>query len=389
MVQHCEPPNTEWDLFDIDILGSYDNFEKANKKATKAQHTNNLASSQSESEQSKRKSKANPKYANEYAYNSSSDSNNLDRETSPDSDSSLHVPQLHTASLPPKVQKKGLQFRETATLSPIYTPRTISNEGKSYKPSCVSLQKSTDYDGCAFDVNQKKGRSVVDLSCTSLDRMQDKISLSRDRESLQGSPSSGRRATNKKKEDSSMVDISHEGFTGSDKRFQKLVINELFSIKNMLSSLTEKVEQLTIAGGNQTKSVEEVDALRNIMGLIPISFDKDLQTIEKALSSEETMQLFATELSLIGGNEAKTMTKKIMYRLFSNEIGQNFSFEGAKGKEVFKNLFIYKAIVRAIRLNKKTSNSTEAEIIPKIKDWLAKAKERHTNQKRRIQSKKS
>ncbi|XP_031358705.1 uncharacterized protein LOC116182321 [Photinus pyralis] len=209
--------------------------------------------------------------------------------------------------------------------------------GKSYKPSCVSLQKSTDYDGCAFDVNQKKGRSVVDLSCTSLDRMQDKISLSRDRESLQGSPSSGRRATNKKKEDSSMVDFSHEGFTGSDdKRFQKLVINELFSIKNMLSSLTEKVEQLTIAGGNQTKSVEEVDALRNIMGLIPISFDKDLQTIEKALSSEETMQLFATELSLIGGNEAKTMTKKLCIGYFPTKLAKILVSKGLKEKKCSK-----------------------------------------------------
>jgi len=51
------------------------------------------------------------------------------------------------------------------------------------------------------------------------------------------------------------------------------------------------------------------------------------------------------ELSRIGGDTARELTKRIMYRTFSNELGQLYSWDGAKGKNQFKTLGLAQVIL--------------------------------------------
>lgn len=51
------------------------------------------------------------------------------------------------------------------------------------------------------------------------------------------------------------------------------------------------------------------------------------------------------ELSRIGGLNVKEVTKRIMYRVFTNEVGILYSWEGAKKKQPFKNLKIASVIL--------------------------------------------
>lgn len=48
--------------------------------------------------------------------------------------------------------------------------------------------------------------------------------------------------------------------------------------------------------------------------------------------------LQAKELSLVGGTDVKDMVKRLMYKLFKNELGVLYSWEGAKKKLKFKSL---------------------------------------------------
>lgn len=51
------------------------------------------------------------------------------------------------------------------------------------------------------------------------------------------------------------------------------------------------------------------------------------------------------ELSHVGGLNVKDITRRIMYRVFTNEVGILYSWEGAKKKKAFKNLAIASVIL--------------------------------------------
>ncbi|XP_025997318.1 uncharacterized protein LOC105203132 [Solenopsis invicta] len=82
------------------------------------------------------------------------------------------------------------------------------------------------------------------------------------------------------------------------------------------------------------------------------------------------------EVSCVGGLNVKEVTRRIMYRVFTNEVGTMYSWEGAK-KKIFKNLVIASVILGAVRYCK--SSSTEAEVISFIKAWLVRCKDRIRN----------
>lgn len=51
------------------------------------------------------------------------------------------------------------------------------------------------------------------------------------------------------------------------------------------------------------------------------------------------------ELSRVGGLNVKDVTRRIMYKVFTNEVGILYSWEGAKKKKSFKNLAIASVIL--------------------------------------------
>jgi len=55
--------------------------------------------------------------------------------------------------------------------------------------------------------------------------------------------------------------------------------------------------------------------------------------------------LQVAELSKIGGPTVKEVVKRMMYRLFENCLGMEYSWEGKKKKKVFRSLLISKVIM--------------------------------------------
>lgn len=55
--------------------------------------------------------------------------------------------------------------------------------------------------------------------------------------------------------------------------------------------------------------------------------------------------LQSENLSRIGGSNVKDIVRRMMYRIFTNEVGMSYSWEGAKKKKIFKNLAVATTIL--------------------------------------------
>jgi len=69
---------------------------------------------------------------------------------------------------------------------------------------------------------------------------------------------------------------------------------------------------------------------------------KPIMSVYKTLHCSS---LQVAELSKIGGPTVKEVVKRMMYRLFENCLGMEYSWEGKKKKKVFKSLLISKVII--------------------------------------------
>uniref|UniRef100_A0A1Y1LJ89 DUF4806 domain-containing protein n=1 Tax=Photinus pyralis TaxID=7054 RepID=A0A1Y1LJ89_PHOPY len=82
----------------------------------------------------------------------------------------------------------------------------------------------------------------------------------------------------------------------------------------------------------------------------------------------------ALKFSLVGGETAKDITRRILYLMLTNDVAKLYSFDGAKGKLKFKSLKLYHLLLASIRKNQKTHDATESDILPETRQWLAQAK---------------
>ncbi|KAG5878876.1 hypothetical protein JTB14_027809 [Gonioctena quinquepunctata] len=110
---------------------------------------------------------------------------------------------------------------------------------------------------------------------------------------------------------------------------------------------------------------------------LPIKNLEELEKWEKCLQEiPENSLILANQLGMLGGNTCKDITRKILEKVLSNEVGQLFSWDGAKGKQKFKTQKLATTIIRAVRMNSITETVPESEIIDAIRRWLVRSKER-------------
>ncbi|XP_064489025.1 uncharacterized protein LOC135400932 [Ornithodoros turicata] len=105
-----------------------------------------------------------------------------------------------------------------------------------------------------------------------------------------------------------------------------------------------------------------------------------LESFQHHLTNQKEEQLYR-ELAVLGGSSVKTAVKRIMCHLFTDDVAEKFSWEGKKGKLVFKELKFPGIIMRAVHANKTLANATNFEVESEIKGWLRHAKDRRLRQK--------
>ncbi|CAG9765742.1 unnamed protein product [Ceutorhynchus assimilis] len=176
----------------------------------------------------------------------------------------------------------------------------------------------------------------------------------------------------------SMDDVNQSD-KGSDKDFRKKVLRALNIISAKLSEQSEVLDTLLQRReGQRDMDPSTSQKLDEIMSLFPLQDEGVLDRLEELLGNAENSKALAKELSRMGGDDAKALTKKIMYRCFTNDLGELYSWDGAKGKKAFKALLIAQVILKASRENPRIQ-SDDHVVINAIKSWLVRAKDRRNN----------
>ncbi|KAK5641982.1 hypothetical protein RI129_008149 [Pyrocoelia pectoralis] len=168
--------------------------------------------------------------------------------------------------------------------------------------------------------------------------------------------------------------------------FHKIVLKLLHTMDSKLNGVQADLNTLLNVNVNKNViegAIHKDMILLDIFKTMPFNSEEQIDRIENL--SDLQLQMLAQELSLIGGETVKQTTKTLMYRVFSNKLGSSYTWEGLKTKHVFKTLKIAQVVIKAVRLNPKTENVSELEIIKNIKSWLLRAKERHINSEKKKQ----
>ncbi|XP_029176577.1 uncharacterized protein LOC114944698 isoform X1 [Nylanderia fulva] len=113
----------------------------------------------------------------------------------------------------------------------------------------------------------------------------------------------------------------------------------------------------------------------------PLSSMEELHNLEIYLENEEKKKEAVIELSRFGGTNPKVMVKRIIEKLFSNELAMQYSWIGFKKKENFSSLIISQVIIKSVMTLH--TNTTASEVESAIKMWLVKAKERIQKQQQK------
>ncbi|KAJ8961592.1 hypothetical protein NQ314_005929 [Rhamnusium bicolor] len=139
-------------------------------------------------------------------------------------------------------------------------------------------------------------------------------------------------------------------------KFQKQVIKEIFLIKCIVKDNRETLVEMLLKN-RQTEVVadneaDKTDLTQVITTKLPLIYDEDLQEVEEKLEDVQvfnalciSLMYISTEMALIGGNTVKDMTIKLMYGILSNKLGALYSWEGQKGKRVFKTLKLASLVI--------------------------------------------
>ncbi|XP_018368694.1 PREDICTED: uncharacterized protein LOC108764803 [Trachymyrmex cornetzi] len=106
------------------------------------------------------------------------------------------------------------------------------------------------------------------------------------------------------------------------------------AISESLSSLMKNVSNTNVKP--TSFSCEPIPILK----LLPMDSEGLIQG-EEWLQTEQNRQNLVVELSKIGGPTPKEVMKRVMYRLFENSLGMEYSWEGKKKEKKFLNHFLF------------------------------------------------
>ncbi|KAI0241990.1 hypothetical protein LSAT2_015227 [Lamellibrachia satsuma] len=150
--------------------------------------------------------------------------------------------------------------------------------------------------------------------------------------------------------------------------------SEMAEMKRMLSSLMKKV----------ATSREEPSSLPERIQF-PLASEEAVQALEQDLTDKETEKALKHHLAVIGGENLKDVTTRIMKTVFSQQLALKYCWTGnARVKRAFQSLKLREVIFNAVRNNEVSKNGTNHEIKHVIQEWFRTASDRDGGRKRRM-----
>lgn len=169
--------------------------------------------------------------------------------------------------------------------------------------------------------------------------------------------------------------------------FQKLIVKRLISleveISNLLNTQQEIIKIVKDIQGRITTQTDDPLAhdLNYFVSSWPISSKDDLNYMENKIKHDSNFQKqVLSELEKIKEKSLPDMMKKILKRVFKDNILLEFTYYGLRKKDNFSLLAINKLIIETVSKSK-FKHCSNKDIITAISKWLNGAKRRITKKK--------
>ncbi|XP_072566566.1 uncharacterized protein [Paramormyrops kingsleyae] len=108
---------------------------------------------------------------------------------------------------------------------------------------------------------------------------------------------------------------------------------------------------------------------------LPLTLPEDLQELDLKLEDVDFANKLVLKLAVLGGKDVPSTTRRILANLLAPELAREYNWTGAKGKKEFKNFKINNIILRAVRQNSKTKDTTKDEVKGSITSFLYNARD--------------
>ncbi|XP_029677165.1 uncharacterized protein LOC115243974 isoform X1 [Formica exsecta] len=157
-----------------------------------------------------------------------------------------------------------------------------------------------------------------------------------------------------------------------DEAYKRQVLRMLSILNYKMDQIAEDLNNLKI-NNIMEKEVPVMESLFEKFNF-PLNSMEELHNLEIYLENDEKRKEVVIELSRFGGTNPKIMVKRIMEKVFSNELAVQYSWLGFKKKENFSNLILSQIIIKSVMALHTSTSASDVESA--IKMWLVKAKER-------------
>ncbi|KAF5285062.1 hypothetical protein FQR65_LT02375 [Abscondita terminalis] len=350
-IKHNYLPEDDWEPYTAKILGQYGDYKEAIRKLKKAQERDKLSSTNQDEEYiSKfriRKRIPNSKFRD-------TDTDSSDKEN--ESDDTLTYPKSEMANERSRAIIEIIPVGEQLKSKQAGNIRFCRTRSRSLSP--VNLQSKEKNPSQPLQNLHTRPFAISENFVYDQSRSDD-------------FESHGRTSGNQQ-----LVVSILQSMISTEQKFREKFFRKLNVMNMKLLDLEKQV-------GTMKKDTTEDSALINeeqleLLNLFPMN-QQNLNQIETSLSNQDVQNFLVNELSRIGGTDTSEMVKRLMYKMFTNEVGVLFSWDGAKGKLQFKKLKIANVIFNAVRSNHSTKNATDSDIIVLVKKWLVRCKDRIKN----------
>eukprot|EP00102_Acyrthosiphon_pisum_P023081 XP_016660291.1 PREDICTED: uncharacterized protein LOC107883888 [Acyrthosiphon pisum] len=167
----------------------------------------------------------------------------------------------------------------------------------------------------------------------------------------------------------------------TDNDFQKFVMNNLINLKyeiglmsNMVRSNYTNIEALMNISNKNLNSTSSCNDKFNIDQILPVKSESELKALEDNLKIDDFKTSMVTKLSvLINNNDLGNSVRRVVGRMFNDNILSYYSLFGFKQKLSFSSLLSYRVIIDSIRKSVKYNNVPEKDIDNCLGTWLSHA----------------
>ncbi|XP_046746411.1 uncharacterized protein LOC124411361 [Diprion similis] len=166
--------------------------------------------------------------------------------------------------------------------------------------------------------------------------------------------------------------------------FQKIVLKKLNKLLYQMDDLHDRLAVLDKHGHNLPLDEFNSDDEKEL-GL-PLQGVSELTIFEEKLKNSTLFAKMLTWLKRFCGTDTNSSTQKVLIKLVSNSLAQQYSWAGAKGKRMFKDLHLVRLVMKAVRV--RVPGASDVIFTDIISKWLAQAKLRFKREVEKLEKQK-